>query len=517
MDFKMRRFVFVVVCGFYQSVFALGSAPDLQFDVVRYELTGANPLLPEVVTKVLKPYLGRHYGLDGLSSAVAELEKALKADGYSFHRVILQPQSLRQGIVKLRVYEFKLGSLKVTGQRFFSEENIKRSLPSLIQNRAPNTRLLNRSLVVANEHPDKSIQMVFKEGEKINTIDIDLTVADKSPHTSYMQLSNTGSEETGEGRLGVGYQYSNLFDKDHIVGINYSTSLEQPESVAQYILSYSLPFYEMGNQLSFFYSDSEIETSSLLGSIDLDIYGAGKVFGSRYKIGFKKIKGYEQKLTLGLDYKEFENEILVANNPAGGTNELKSSPLSIEYSVSKSQRKDPFNVSVSLFRNIVEDQTAYDEEANTPDTEWYLIRYRAQYDLPLPNGSLMRFKLDGQATDQPLITSEQYGVGGSQSVRGYEERATLGDSGYSLSTEYLNNSAANNINWLIFYDMAQTVYEVPAVAGVYVQNISSIGVGIRWTWKRYVNISADIAQVQEDFGAIQSGDSKLHFNLTYQY
>ena len=512
----MRWIVFFLILAFSLSAQALDAPPDLQFDVVRYEITGSNPLRPEVITQALKPYLGRHYGLDGLSAAVDELERKLKKEGYSFHRVILQPQSLQQGIVKLRVHEFKLGKVNVKGQKYFSEANIRRSLPSLIEDRAPNTRILNQSLAVANDHPDKTMQMLFKEGEKPNTIDIDLNVADKSPHTGYAQLSNTGTEETGDLRLGIGYQYSNLFDKDHITSINYSTSTEQPENVAQWVLSYSFPFYENGDQLSFYYSDSEIETTSSLGSLDFDITGAGTVLGMRYMYSFKKIKGYKQKLFLGLDQKEFDNQIFNGTTVVWGTNKLKSDPLSVEYEISRFQTKYPFLFAISLHQNLTSDEDAYKLEAREPDDGWNLIRYRAQFDIPI-SSRLLRFRLDGQQASEPLISGEQFGVGGSQSVRGYEERAILGDGGYSLNIEFWNRADASKFRWLVFYDVGHTVYEEDIGTGELTQDPSSFGFGLRWLWGRHVTISADVAQVQEDVGDTESGDSKVHVSMTYQY
>ena len=518
----MRRIVFVLLFSFLQPVIALEGPPALQFDVVRYEVTGSNPLRPEVISKVLKPYLGRHHGLEGLSAAVDELERKLKKEGYSFHRVILQPQSLQQGIVKLKVHEFKLGKLNINGNKYFTDSNIRNSLPSLVEGRAPNTRLLNQSLAVANEHPDKTLQMIFKEGEVQNTIDIDLNVADKSPHTGYVQLSNTGSEDTGDIRLGIGYQYSNLFDKDHIASINYSTSTEEPSNVSQWVMSYSFPFYENGDQLSVYYSDSKVETTQSLGSLDLDVNGAGTVLGARYMYSFKKVKGYKQKLFLGLDQKEFDNQILAGVVEAAGTNKLESGPISVEYEISKTQIKTPFSFAISLYQNLLSDQDAYDKEVRqpsqiTPDDGWNVIRYRGQYDLPVASW-LLRMRLEGQQSSEPLISGEQFGIGGAQSVRGYEERAILGDSGYSLNIEWWNTNEHKKFRWLIFYDVGQTKYvESLCETCDDKQSPSSLGAGVRWMWSRHINISADAAQVQEEIGDTEKGDTKIHVSLTYQY
>ena len=514
----MRWIYFALLYCIACPVLALEAPPDVQFDVARYEITGANPLSAEEISKILKPYLGRHYGLEGLSSAVTELERKFKEQGYSFHRVILEPQSLKQGIVRLRIYEFKLGKLNVSGNKFFTDDNIKNSLPALEQGRAPNTRNLNLNLSVANDHPDKTLQMVFKEGEKQNTIDVDLNVLDKSPHTSYAKLTNTGTEASGEWRLGVGYQYSNLFNKDHITSINYSTSTEQPENVAQWVLSYSLPLYASGDLISIYYSDSVIESTSSVQGLpgNFDISGSGTVFGTRYMQGFKKQKGYKHKLIYGLDSKRFNNQILFAGNIVSGTNELQSFPLSVEYEFSRPKSRTPFSLSVSYYVNLIDDQDAYDLEPRNPDTKWKLIRYRAKYDLPVTSW-MLSLRLEGQYADEPLISGEQFGVGGSQSVRAYEERAILGDRGNAINIEFWKATKNKRTKWLFFYDAAETVFNEDIGTGIIKQAPTSFGFGIRWQWGRYLSVAADVAEALEDAGETKSGDNKVHFNMTYQY
>ncbi|MDH5392669.1 MAG: BamA/TamA family outer membrane protein [Gammaproteobacteria bacterium] len=517
----LRRVLLFMCCCVIESVSALEAPPDLQFDVVRYEVTGSNAMSSAEVTNILKPYLGRHYSLAGLSSAVEELERHLKKKGYSFHRVVLIPQSLRNGIVKLHIYEFKLGALKVSGNQYFSDENIKHSLPSLIEGQAPNTRLLNKSLSIANHHPDKSLQMIFKEGEKQNTIDVELKVADKTPATGYVQLANTGSENSGETRLGLGYQYSNLFNKDHVANINYSTSTEQPENVSQWVLSYSMPFYDIGDKLSFYYSDSKVESLTLFENNPglFDVSGIGSVLGMRYTLGFLNIKSFKQKVTLGLDVKEFNNRISSADfGGAIDESTVRSGPVSIEYEFSRPKGRSPFALSVSYHHNQIDDE-AYLLQDRAPDTNWGLTRYRAQYDMPLSDW-LLRFKLSGQYADRALISAEQFTVGGSRSVRGYEEVAALGDRGHYFNLELWKKIKSSHLSGAVFYDSAQT--ELTELTDTNISaplknNLASMGVGLRWSWSRYLAVSADLAQVQQDFGETLKGDSKLHFNMTYKY
>ena len=518
----MRLTVMLLLLMSAFHVMALDAPPALQFDIARFEVVGENPLTPEEVEKVLKPFLGRHHGLEGLSAASDELERLLKKKGYSFHRVVLLPQSLASGVVQLQILEFKLGTATVKGNKHFSTENIRQSLPNLVEGLAPNTRLLGRSLQLANQHPDKSLQLAFKEGTKANTIDIDLEVADKSPHTAYVLLNNTGTEATGEYRLGIGYQYSNLFRRDHIASVNYSTSTEEPDNVAQYALSYRMPFYRQGDHLTLYYSDSQIETTASLETFsqNFDVTGAGTIYGGRYSYVLKKVKGYRQSVVFGLDDKTFDNQVLFGGSATNGTNKFQSRPLTLQYQIGRKTPLHQFNFNIGISTNLVDDQEAYDieerSEGSKPDTGWSVLRYSGKYERNLGRW-MFRFKLNGQAADEILISGEQYGLGGASSVRGYDERSMLGDKGYYYGLELWSPVTKRRLRGLFFYDAGKTSYIEDIGTGIFEQTPSSAGIGLRWAWTTHLNLALDYASVLEDAGSQETGDGKFHLNVVYLF
>jgi hemolysin activation/secretion protein len=48
---------------------------------------------------------------------------------------------------------------------------------------------------------------------------------------------------------------------------------------------------------------------------------------------------------------------------------------------------------------------------------------------------VLSIRADGQWANQPLISNEQYGLGGVNSVRGYREGEVFGDDGWHVSLE----------------------------------------------------------------------------------
>ena len=101
-----------------------------QFEVTGYEIEGDLPIPRERAQAILAPYTGRAVTLSQLKDAAKALETALSESGYPFYRVIL-PAQTAESVVKLRVLTFRLGNVSVQNNRYFSKENVLRSLPAL--------------------------------------------------------------------------------------------------------------------------------------------------------------------------------------------------------------------------------------------------------------------------------------------------------------------------------------------------------------------------------------------------
>ena len=133
---------------------------EISFTVERYEIVGDNPI-DSLADSILAPFTGEQFGLEGLSAARDALEQAIVAAGYNFHRVSLPPQELFEGTVKLKVSRFKIGRIAVEGNEFFDNQNILNSVPELEEGATPNTKLLSRSVNIANSHASKNAVLRF--------------------------------------------------------------------------------------------------------------------------------------------------------------------------------------------------------------------------------------------------------------------------------------------------------------------------------------------------------------------
>jgi hemolysin activation/secretion protein len=267
---------------------------QVRFDVERFEVIGDNPI-GERANEVLSPYIGEQYGLEGLSAARDVLEQTIIESGFAFHRVSLPPQDLLAGIVQFKISRFSISKIEVEGNEFFDDENIKNSVPELRQGETPNTRLLSRSLKIANEHASKSTVLRFSEGTESDSIDALLAVKDRDPQVFFVSLDNTGPEDGELWRSTLGYQHGNLFNSDQSMTATLTIAPEDTEVTTQIGINYHIPMYRHGASIDLLFSESDSAgetgggddagqgiTPGVGGGQALEITGEGRVYGFIY-------------------------------------------------------------------------------------------------------------------------------------------------------------------------------------------------------------------------------------------
>lgn len=511
---------------------AVEEPPQVHFVVKSFVVSGDNPLSESKTQSILSHFKGDHYGLEGLQTAVEKLGAALREAGYAFYRVNLIPQELKDGVIELKITEFKIENIFVEGNDYYSADNIINSAPTLEKGQTPNTSVLSRAINMANSQPSKNIKLQFSESETGGAIDAKLIVEDAEPNFFFVGLNNTGNDETGNFRLTGGYLFTNLFDADHNLSLSYTMSPDATDAVGQYGLTYSIPFYESGSEFNLLISHSDVDSGVV--EQQFEISGKGTVVSLRYSKNFLQQGAYKQELEFGLDRKRFEDDIVFLGTiPLGG--DIVSRPASVTYRGARLSTTSSLDFSIGFFSNISggsnnEDidyalsRQGVDSNGVTTfaEADWSLFKYSFNYLRFLSQDWLFRFGLLGQETSDLLISGEQFGVGGMNSIRGYDERDVLGDTGYQINLELWFPSFSDyKIRPLVFYDFGhtETLDPLPTIPGGIEaeQDPASYGAGLRYSWQKSLNATLDVGYVSKDAGTAEKGDVRAHLNVFYRF
>jgi hemolysin activation/secretion protein/AraC-like DNA-binding protein len=201
-----------------------------RFDVEKYMVMGNTVLLPEAIARAITNVdgaFGTNTSIDGIRAAMIELQKAYRERGYVTVSVGLPQQKLTNAVVKVKVTEGRLAAINVTGNRYYSSNNVMCALPSLHTNTLLNSHVLQRELDNANASRDRQIYPVIGPGPEPETSELTLKVKDQLPLHARLEVNNQATPNTPDLRANFNAQYDNLWDLEHQIGIQYSFTLDQ--------------------------------------------------------------------------------------------------------------------------------------------------------------------------------------------------------------------------------------------------------------------------------------------------
>ncbi len=501
--------------------------PPLLISVDRYEVTGDNPLDAATTAAAVAPFTGEFDGLDGLRAASDALESELRRHGFVFHRVVLPPQELAGGTVKLEVLTFALGDKRVTGNERLDDNRIIAALPALAPGTTPNLREVSRSLAVANEHPGRRLGLNFtRSPTEPDTLDANVRVTERRPYSVFAGLNNIGTDESGNLRLTLGVEHNDLFWREHIATATFTTSPDNADDVRQYAFNYRAPVYALNGWIQAFYIRSDVDVGNVQSFFDIS--GAGDFAGVNFKHTLLPIGRYRHSLSVMIQDRRFDTNISNAATGAGIpgiSTVVRSRPISATYQSSYSWPKSRASFSVDFIQNLTFGGNNRDQDYRRvrrgAEADWNAIRFGAAVSHELPHGWLGVGKVAGQYADEPLIPGEQYGLGGERTVRGYEERAIAGDDAVLFNFEIWAPPIRDwyGLRFFAFADVGFKHLEEPQNPQITSDTISSAGLGFRVNIREYLYVSADYGHVVSHARGETSdkGNVKTHFNVVLRY
>jgi hemolysin activation/secretion protein len=507
-----------------QEAMPAATGQTLRFPINGFHLTGDMPLSSADTTRILAPFIGPSGSMDKLQGATAALEAELKAQGHALLRVTLPPQDLGQ-VVTLHVIKFVIGKVTVEGNAKYSDANIRASVPVLQEGQAPNFKALALQSTIANENPGKQVKVNLKESEEADKIDANLQVMETSPWNVTASIANTGSESTGRDRLSLVLGHANVWDSDQQFSAAYTTSTERSSDVKQVGLNYRIPLYSLGAVVALSYTNSDVVGN--FGTFNST--GAGTTFGLTYTHYLPPDGDTRRMLTAGLDNKVF-NASKINGVQVPGQVDRASRPLSVGYTQRVESDSALWGFNVEAAANLPggdgNELVAYQtEDARIQGTQWKVVRGGANYLSTFGSGWLVSARTQMQWSADALISGEQFGLGGSTSVRGTAERVIAGDSGLSTTLELSSPEWASGLRALAFVDagwIANHNAELNS-AKVSRDQLSSAGVGLRYgrgqfaltaEWGRVINGSTPN---DSNPAAPKAGDAKLHVSLSARF
>jgi hemolysin activation/secretion protein len=547
--------IWLVTCALAQAQTRTGqsasqSAPSQAptFEIRRFVFEGASLIPQEEFERRTRPFTGPNRSFADVQKALEAVERAYSEAGYNAVQVVLPEQELERGEVRFEIVEARVGRVVVEGNKHFDDANIRASVPALAPGTAPNITRIARDLNLANENPAKKATVLLRSGEREGTVDAVVRVVDEDWLKYAVTLDNTGTNETGELRVGLGLQNANVFGRDHVlnlqyVGAPYSNSTNDQGEPSQLSIKpsdrvlivgagYHVPLYALGDSLDFIAGYSDVDSGTVEGLFN--VAGAGTIFAGRYTRNLDAIDNYTHRVVFALDYRAYDNSgVQIASTGMQLIPDVTVHPWSLSYGGQLRQADSETQFSLGYAQNIPggNDGTQADFCAVRSNgsgvcapARYHILQPALTHSQALPADWQLRFAMNGQWTRDQLVPGEQFGLGGMDSVRGFHEREITGDRGYRGSGELYTPDLGSllgisdlRLRALTFYDWGSVRRLDPLPGEPRRQSIASTGVGIRLAYARSLTLRADWGLVLNGGGQQSAGDSLVQFRVSYVF
>lgn len=499
------------------------------FTISEYRILGNTALPAATIEVAVYPHLGDHKTIDDIEVVRQLLEKLYKDHGFGTVYVDIPEQSVTAGIVRLKVTEGRLDRVRISGAKYFANGRIRSTLSALQPGTVLSLPTLQNQLGAVNQQSrDRMVTPVLKAGRSPGTVDVELKVQDSLPFHGSAEVNNRYSANTTHTRASINLSYDNLFQKFHSLSLQYQTSPEELDETRVIAATYLAPLQD-GDMLAVYAVDTNSDFAVVNTGGDLSVLGTGNIYGLRYFARLPSKGGYSHNLALGADYKDFSDSIVLTE--ATDVTPIRYMSWSVSYGGVQTGvgNSTSFNVGpIFGIRGLVNDQEQFVYKRTDGKANFFYLRGDLSHLQRLWADTAVFLKFTGQWSPEPLISNEQYAVGGADGVRGYMESALMGDRGiggvFELRAPSMHRwlgKSAKDLTLFVFYDAARVIQLAQIDDGGNVVkrdgSVSSTGAGVRFNGLGGLEAALDWAYPLKSLGEVERGDSRIHFKVRYAF
>lgn len=464
------------------------------FPVRRIEIVG-NTLLPTgKLHALVADSEGRQLTLNELADVADRISAAYQHAGYPLARAYVPAQTLRDGVVRIAVVEARYGKVVLQNRSAVADGPLDATLAPLEPGQPVGNRRLERSLLLLSDIPGVLASSVVRPGAEPGTSDLVVEVTPAPRYTGTVGLDDFGNRYTGRARLGGNFDVNGLLRRGDLLDFSVLTSgggMNYAQGGYRYLLNgqgttlrvaVSTLHYHLGNGLEAL----DAHGSALVGSLTLAQPIVRNTAGNLYaQIEFDR-RLLKDDIEVALVHSDRHANTWIAT-------------------LAGDQRDDTgvtnFSISGSHGRITYTDALADVIDLLTARTRGTYTKYNASVSRlqQLNPGNALYLGYVQQWANKNLDTSEEFYLGGPNTVRGYDVGVLAGAQGNLITAEFRHdfNVPGWSGQWQValFADTGRVqVYKNPFADGANSGRVSSAGLGLHWAAHGNWVVNASVAK-----------------------
>lgn len=401
-----------------------------------FQVVGSTVFTAKKLKKVLAEFTNKNLSFNELLAAEAKIAKLYEDKGYINSGAVIPAQEIADGMVTIQVIEGSIEDIEVRVINGQLNQNYVRSRLAKASGKPLNIDRLQEALQLLQLDPSiENINAELSVGSRRERWILSVRVTAAPALKPQIFADNARNPSVGSFQWGTRLNY-HLLGLGDSIGFNYSNT----DGSNEFQGSYSLPVNPSDGTISFRYRtiDSDIIEPPF---DDLDLESNSRTYELTYRqpIVRRATTNFTEELALGLTASRQESDTTLLGEKfplspgADDDGATRISALRFFQEWSKRDRdqviaaRSQFSLGVGAFDATINEVL--------PDSRFFVWRGQVQYLRQLARDTTLLLRSDVQLSTTSLLSLEQFGLGGIQSVRGYRQDALLADNGLFASAE----------------------------------------------------------------------------------
>nr|WP_322665050.1 ShlB/FhaC/HecB family hemolysin secretion/activation protein [Dendronalium sp. ChiSLP03b] len=493
--------------------------------VEKIQVTGSTIFNAETLNAITKPVEGRSVTLDELSNVANAITQLYLNQGYITSRAILVDQKITNGVVEIRVIEGSLEKIEIQGTKRLNPNYVRSRIllgagkPLATANLEDQLRLLRTDPLFSN------VEASLRPGTNLGQSILVVRVTEADPFYGILSIDNYSPPSIGSERLGVSAAYRNLTGMGDEIAASYYRTTQGGSNI--YDFSYRVPLNAMNGTLQLRTSINNNEV--IQGEFkSFDISGESQLYEINYRQPLMRSPREEFALSIGFAVQNGQTFTFAGPTPFGfgpdveGNSRTRVIKFGQDYVRRDTQGawalRSLFSLGIDVFDATINSDPV-------PDGRFFSWLAQVQRVQRLNENNLLIAQAEVQLTPNALLPSQQFVVGGGQSVRGYRQNVRAGDNGVRFSLEdrftVQRDSAGNStLQFAPFFDLAYIWNVNDNPNSLQRQKfLAGLGLGVLFEPIPRLNLRLDYALplIDLDDRGTNAQDDGFYFSVGYRF
>ncbi|MEO0770883.1 MAG: ShlB/FhaC/HecB family hemolysin secretion/activation protein, partial [Cyanobacteria bacterium J06649_4] len=490
--------------------------------VNRIEVVGSTVFEPMQLEAITQPLEGREVALTELIQAADAIAQLYFSAGYINSTAIVGEQEVEDGVVQISVTEGRLQDIQVEGLQRLKPGYIRSrmrhadNVPLNANQIEEQLRLLRADANIAD------VRAQLNPGDRPGESILVVQVTEEKAWSAGVGIDNYSPPSVGSERMQASLGYRNLSGLGDTLGVTYYRTTIGGSNI--WDATYQVPVNAMDGTVSLraVLNNNQVTQS---GAIPFSVDGNSE----RYEVSFRQplVRRLQDEFALSFGYSYRDGETLVGLGDAGIASTERSTNV-FKFGQDYTHRdttgtwalRSQFNLGFAS-QDITDPG---DNSAASEDSTFLSWLGQAQRVQVLGRDHLLIAQGDLQLSVDDLPPSEQYVLGGGQSLRGYRQNARIGDNALRFSVEdriTITREDDNTPVWQLapFVDLGLVWNSGNSQLSTEQNFLAGIGIGSLLTPAEGLTLRLDYALplIDLDDRGRNAQDDGFYFNVNYRY